>query len=215
MIELHNVTKAYRTRSGSHLVLDNVSLQFPPGVNVGILGRNGAGKSTLLRVIAGIELPDFGTVYRKGRISWPLGFAGGFNASLSGEENCRFVARIYGEDIDHVVDFARDFAELGEFFYMPIRTYSSGMRARLAFGLSMAIDFNVYLVDEVTAVGDQRFRSKCRSAFAERRNRASIIMVSHDMKTISEYCDRCAMLHEGDLLLYEDMKQARAAYEAA
>lgn len=215
MIELRNVTKSYRTKAGQHVVLDNVSLTFPERQNIGILGRNGAGKSTLLRVMAGIEMPDDGVIVRSGRISWPLGFSGGFNSSLSGEENCRFVSRIYGEDIDRVTEFTYEFSELGKYFHLPVRTYSSGMRSRLAFGLSMAIDFNVYLVDEVTAVGDKRFKEKCRDAFAQRRTRSSVIMVSHDLKTISQYCDRCMMLQDGDLLIYDDMAQAKAAYEAA
>lgn len=215
MIELRNVTKSYKTKAGRHMVLDNVSLSFPADQNVGILGRNGAGKSTLLRLIAGIEMPDEGTILRAGHISWPLGFAGGFNGSLSGEENARFVARIYGEDIDRVVDYAEDFAELGKYFFMPVRTYSSGMRARLAFGLSMAIDFNVYLIDEVTAVGDKRFKNKCKKAFSDRSATSTLIMVSHDMRTIREYCNTCMLLQDGDLLLYDDIDQATAAYEAA
>lgn len=215
MIELRNVTKSYRTKAGKHLVLDNVSLKFDGRENIGILGRNGAGKSTLLRIIAGIEMPDDGSIVRTGRISWPLGFSGGFNSSLSGEENCRFVSRIYGEDIDRVTEFAYEFSELGKYFHLPVRTYSSGMRSRLAFGLSMAIDFSIYLVDEVTAVGDRQFQKKCRKAFAARRTRSAVIMVSHDLKTISQYCDRCMLLQDGDLLLYDDIAQAQAAYEAA
>lgn len=214
MIELRNVTKTYRTKRGVNTILDNVSIKFPFGENIGILGRNGAGKSTLLRVVAGIEMPDMGEVRRSGRISWPLGFAGGFNGSLSGEENCRFVARIYGEDCSRIVEYAHDFAEIGDYFHMPVRTYSSGMRARLAFGLSMAIDFQVYLVDEVTAVGDKRFKEKCKQAFADRSNRASIVMVSHSAATIREYCTRCLLLADGDLYLYEDVEQAIAAHEA-
>jgi capsular polysaccharide transport system ATP-binding protein len=147
VIELSEITKAYQTRSGSNVVLDRISFSFPPRTNFGILGKNGSGKSTLLRVIAGTEQPDSGQVHWGGLVSWPIGFSGGFNGSLSGEENCRFVARIYGADIDEVVGFTMDFAELGEYFYMPVRTYSSGMRARLAFGVSMAIQFDVYLVD--------------------------------------------------------------------
>jgi capsular polysaccharide transport system ATP-binding protein len=150
MIELEQVTKIYATKQGSNVVLDSVDLTFPARTNIGILGRNGAGKSTLLRLISGAELPDSGYVHRRGAISWPLGFGGGFNGSLTGEENCRFVARIYGVEVDDVVDFARDFADIGEYFYMPVKTYSSGMKARLAFGLSMAVEFDVYLVDHVS-----------------------------------------------------------------
>jgi capsular polysaccharide transport system ATP-binding protein len=215
MIALENVSKAYPTLQGSNLVLDAVSFTFPSCTNVGILGKNGAGKSTLLRVIAGTEEPDSGKVRRVGAVSWPIGFAGGFNGSLSGEENCRFVARIYGADIDEVVGFTMDFAELGEYFHMPVRTYSSGMRARLAFGLSMAIEFDAYLVDEVTAVGDANFQEKCRRAFEARRGRASVIIVSHNLRTVRDYCQRCLVLQRGKLLAFDSVEEARKVYEAA
>jgi capsular polysaccharide transport system ATP-binding protein len=215
MIELSQVTKAYPTKTGSNVVLDRISFSFPARTNFGILGKNGAGKSTLLRIIAGTEQPDSGSVQRKGVVSWPIGFAGGFNGSLSGEENCRFVARIYGADIDEVVGFTMEFAELGEYFYMPVKTYSSGMRARLAFGLSMAIEFDAYLVDEVTAVGDAAFQQKCRKAFQERSDRSSVIIVSHHLGTISDYCQRCAVIRDGKLLCFDSVEAARDAYEAA
>ncbi|MAQ13347.1 MAG: ABC transporter ATP-binding protein [Sandaracinus sp.] len=214
MIELRSVTKAYRTRAGDHLVLNKIDAVFPERVSVGILGKNGAGKSTLLRILGGAEQPDAGVVTRKGRVSWPIGFAGGFNGSLSGDENCRFVARIYGADVDEVVDFAERFAEIGEYFRMPVRTYSSGMRARLAFGLSMALDFDTYLVDEVTAVGDQTFQAKCQAAFADRQERSSVIIVSHQMATIRKYCAHAAVLSDGRLHFYDDLDEAAAAYEA-
>lgn len=212
MIELRHITKCYYTTAGPNVVLDDVCLSMPPRESVGILGYNGAGKSTLLRIIGGAEMPDVGEVIRRGRVSWPIGFSGGFNASLTGEENCRFVARIYSEDVDRVVDETRAFAEIGAYFYMPLRTYSSGMRARLAFGLSMAIDFDVYLVDEVTAVGDSRFQNRCRDAFAERRKRSCLVMVSHNLNTLKDYCSRFAVLANGGLQLYEDVKHAVAAY---
>jgi capsular polysaccharide transport system ATP-binding protein len=215
VIELSEVTKAYQTRSGSNVVLDRISLTFPPRTNIGILGKNGSGKSTLLRVIAGTEQPDSGSIRWGGLVSWPIGFSGGFNGSLSGEENCRFVARIYGADIDDVVGFTMDFSELGEYFHMPVRTYSSGMRARLAFGLSMAIQFDAYLVDEVTAVGDANFQAKCRKAFEERRDRASVIIVSHQMSTVRAYCERCAVLRKGKLLVFDSVDAACKEYEAA
>jgi capsular polysaccharide transport system ATP-binding protein len=213
MIDLRHVTKMYRTTMGENVVLDDVSIRFPPRENIGILGRNGAGKSTLLRIIGGAEMPDEGEIIRRGRVSWPIGFTGGFNSSLSGEENCRFVARIYGQDVDYVVDASREFAEIGDYFYMPVRTYSSGMRARLAFGVSMAIDFEVYLVDEVTAVGDKRFREKCRAAFRERQQRAGLIMVSHQLNTLRQYCQRCAVLEKGRLHMYDSIDEAAAAHE--
>lgn len=215
MIELSQISKAYATRTGSNLVLDRVSFSFPPRTNFGILGKNGAGKSTLLRIIAGTEQADSGTIRRDGVVSWPIGFTGGFNGSLSGEENCRFVARIYGADIDEVVGFTMDFAELGEYFYMPVKTYSSGMRARLAFGLSMAIEFDAYLVDEVTAVGDAAFQQKCRKAFQQRSDRSSVIIVSHDFGTVRDYCSRCAVLKKGKLLVFDSVDEAQAVYEAA
>lgn len=214
MIRLENITKVYKTPMGPNVVLDDISVHFKPCESVGILGRNGAGKSTLLRIIGGAEMPDYGEVIRNGRVSWPIGFSGGFNGSLSGEENCRFVARIYGADVDEVVDHTRDFAEIGNYFYMPVRTYSSGMRARLAFGLSMAIDFEVYLVDEVTAVGDKLFQQKCKQAFNDRKERACLIMVSHSVATLKQYCTRCAVLIDGKFEVYDSVDEAQYAYEA-
>ena len=214
MIELQHVTKVYRTQAGRNVVLDDVSVTFPSRESIGILGRNGAGKSTLLRIIGGAEMPTDGLILRRGKVSWPIGFGGGFNGSLSGEENCRFVARIYGQDVDSVVDSTREFAVLGDYFYEAVRTYSSGMRARLAFGLSMAIDFDTYLVDEVTAVGDKLFREKCRRAFDARRERAGLIMVSHQYSILSEYCRRCAVLDGGSLRMYDSVEEASEAYEA-
>lgn len=214
MIELANVYKSYATLAGPNVVLDDVSISFSERESIGILGRNGAGKSTLLRIVSGVEFPDSGQVLRTGRISWPIGFSGGFSSSLSGEENCRFVARIYGEDVDRVVGATREFAELGTYFYMPVRTYSSGMRARLAFALSMAVDFDIYLVDEVTAVGDKGFQEKCRRAFAARQERSSVIIVSHSLSTIRSYCKRCAVLHNGKLELFDTVKEAAAVYQA-
>ncbi len=215
MIELKDVTKAYRTHAGDHVVLDRVSAVFPQRVSVGILGKNGAGKSTLLRILGGAEQPDAGRIVRSGRVSWPIGFSGGFHGSLTGEENCRFVARIYGADIDEAVEFARGFAEIGNYFNEPVRTYSSGMRARLAFGLSMALDFDTYLVDEVTAVGDRSFQDKCKLAFAERRERSSVIIVSHQLSTIKEYCTKFALLRRGKLTMFDDIDEVERLYKTA
>jgi capsular polysaccharide transport system ATP-binding protein len=212
VIELREVTKAYRTHNGDKVVLDQLSIAFARNENVGILGKNGAGKSTLLRILGGAEQPDAGRAIRRGRISWPIGFAGGFNGSLSGEENCRFVARIYAADVDEVVEHTRAFAEIGDYFHMPVRTYSSGMRARLGFGLSMAIDFAVYLVDEVTAVGDRPFQEKCQKAFADRRAKSSVIMVSHSVGTLGDYCSRFILLSDGKLELYDDLKLVEKEY---
>ncbi|MDH5491842.1 MAG: ABC transporter ATP-binding protein [Myxococcales bacterium] len=214
MIELQSVIKSYRTPAGENVVLDRISAVFPSAVSVGILGRNGAGKSTLLRILGGAERPDGGKVIRHGRVSWPIGFSGGFNGSLSGEENCRFVARIYGADLDMVVEETREFAEVGDYFHMPVRTYSSGMRARLAFGLSMAIDFDTYLVDEVTAVGDASFRRKCEIAFDARKERSALILVSHQIQTLRTHCERFAILKHGRLHFIDDIGEAERQYEA-
>jgi capsular polysaccharide transport system ATP-binding protein len=213
MIEVKNIYKTYPTLKGRNVVLDNASIKFADRQSMGILGRNGAGKSTLLRIVAGIEQADGGEVIRTGRISWPIGFGGGFSPSLNGEENSRFVARVYGEDVDRVVEATREFADLGSYFYMPIRTYSSGMRARLAFGLSMAVDFDIYLVDEVIAVGDVPFQEKCRRAFEERRGRSSVIIVSHSLDTIRSYCSQCAVLHAGKLTVFSSVEEAAKMYE--
>ncbi len=215
MIELRHVCKQYRTHAGTRRVLDDVSMRIPTDQSIGILGRNGAGKSTLLRLIAGIEAPDTGEVVRHVRVSWPIGFGGGFHNHLSGEENLRFVARIYGFDPVEVAETVREFAELGDYFDMPLRTYSSGMRARLAFGLSMAIDFQVYLIDEVIAVGDRPFQEKCRRTLDQRRDRSSVIIVSHNMQTIRSFADRCAILRDGRLTLFDSVDEAAAYYEAA
>ncbi len=214
MIALNKITKTYPTLHGVNVVLNNISAVFPERTNVGIIGRNGAGKSTLMRLISGSEQPDSGTIVRSGRVSWPVGFSGGFSGSLTGAQNARFVARIYGMDIDDVTAFASAFSELGEYFYMPVKTYSSGMRARLAFALSMAVDFDVYLVDEITAVGDSQFQKKCRAAFDDRRDRSTLIIVSHDMNTIKNYCDTCVWLRNGHLLFFSTIEEASSAYES-
>jgi len=215
MLALRRVSKRYRTRSGEKVVLDDVTIEFPAHENIGILGRNGAGKSTLLRLLGGSEMPDSGRILTSGRVSSPIGFKGGLHKQLTAEENCRFVARIYGEDSARVIEETQEFADIGQYFHMPVKTYSSGMRARVAFGLSMAIDFDVYLVDEVTAVGDKNFQKKCRAAFAERSAHSSVIIVSHNLKTIRSYCERCAVLHDGQLVLYDNLEDAHAAYERA
>lgn len=215
MLELRNVTKIYQTSSGPNVVLRDLSLVLPAREGIGVLGKNGAGKSTLLRIVGHAEAPTAGSVIHHGRVSWPIGFAGGFNGSLTGEENCRFVARIYQQDIEYVVEQTRVFADIGDYFFEPVRTYSSGMRTRVAFGLSMAIDFELYLVDEVTAVGDKAFRKKCRDAFAARRERAGLLMVSHDVSTLREYCKRCILLRGGSATIYDSVDEASAAYEDA
>lgn len=212
MIELDRVFKYYRSSGHSKIVLDHVSTRFETGFSYGLMGVNGAGKSTLMRLIAGIELPNAGRIRRSVRVSWPLGFAGGFHHNMSGRENVKFVARAYGEDVRRVLEFVEDFAELGDYIDAPYKTYSSGMMARLAFGLSMAVEFDCYLVDEITAVGDQRFQAKCRQAFAQRRANADLIMVSHSMETIKGYCDRGAVLVDGKLMMFDTVAPAMELY---
>jgi len=214
MIEFANVSKTYPLRKGRKVVLDSVSCLFPNNKNIGILGLNGAGKSTLLRLISGSEPPDAGIIRRSGSFSWPLGFSGGFNNNLSGEENLRFVCRIYGENIHEVTDYVKEFSELGESLYEPVKTYSSGMRARLAFGLSLAIDFDVYLIDEVMGVGDPLFKKKSRAAFEEKRKTSNLIVVSHDMKTIREYSDVIIILSQEKLKIYEDIEEGINLYQS-
>jgi len=212
MITLDGVSKVYRTRSGRRTVLDNVSVTFEAGQNFGVLGGNGAGKSTLIRLIAGSEIPDFGIVRRYARVSFPLGFGGTFHGALSGRENVSFVARIYGAGLRGVLHYVEEFSELGEYLHMPVNTYSAGMRARLAFATCLALDFDLYLIDEETEVGDQRFRQKCAEAFRERMQRSDIILVTHNIHTLRQYCDRGAILANGELTLFDDIDTALGRY---
>lgn len=194
------------------VILDDVSTVFMSGHSYGLLGVNGAGKSTTLRLISGTELPNRGRIRRSVRVSWPLGFTGGFHPLVSGRENLHFVARVYGEDVRRVVDFVDEFSELGEYIDEPVQTYSSGMMARLAFGLSMAIAFDCYLIDEITAVGDARFQARCHEAFTQRRRNADLIVVSHSMATIQQYCDRAAVLVDGQMLMLQSVDEAADVY---
>lgn len=212
MIVLDRVCKKYRTRAGPKAVLDEVSAVFQAGRNYGILGPNGAGKSTLIRLIAGSEPADSGVVRRHARVSFPLGFGGTFHGALSGRENAAFIARIYGAAMRATIDYVEGFSELGDYFEMPVNTYSAGMRARLAFAACLAIDFDVYLIDEVTEVGDQRFRQKCAEAFRQRMRHSDIILVSHNPHTIRQYCDRGAVLANGRLTLHDDIGTALESY---
>jgi len=212
MLVFDRVSKFYRTKGVKKTILSDFTFEFPTNRNVGIMGKNGAGKSTMMRLMAGIEPPDLGHVYRTTRVSWPLGFSGGFNGSMTGIENIRFVSRIYGQDTEKVIAYVTEFAELGPSLRLPIKTYSSGMKARLAFGLSMAIDFDVYLIDEITAVGDEDFKRKSKSVFQDKLARSQIIMISHSASTIKQYCD-CGLLLEGNRIRYfEDVDDLLAAY---
>lgn len=212
MIALEGVAKAYRTAAGRKLVLDDATVDFPTGHNFGILGANGAGKSTVIRLLAGSEMPDRGVIRRHARVSFPLGFGGTFHGALSGRENVAFIARVYGATPRQTIRFVEEFAELGEYFEMPVNTYSAGMRARLAFGACLAIDFDVYLIDEVTEIGDERFRRKCAAAFRARLRRSDIILATHNHHTIRQYCDRGAVLAGGRLLLFDNVADAFECY---
>jgi capsular polysaccharide transport system ATP-binding protein len=208
MIEFRNLSKVFILRGQRKVVLDNVNLVFPTGRSVGLLGRNGAGKSTLLKMIAGTMDPTRGEIVSTGTISWPVGFAGSFHGDLTGAQNARFIARIYGVDGDELVDFVARFAGLGAHFDLPFRSYSSGMKSRLAFGVSMAVPFDTYLVDEVTSVGDAAFRKKSTELFSARMEHAGAVVVSHGMGQIRAMCDAAAVLENGQLQYYEDVEEA-------
>lgn len=212
MIRLQNVTKVYTTEGHRRVVLDKVSMTLRSDISYGFLGVNGAGKSTMMRLIAGTEDPTRGRVTRQGKVSWPLGFSGGFHQAMTGKENVVFVSRIYGEDPLRVLDFVDDFAEIGDYINVPVKTYSSGMQARLAFGLSMALQFDTYLIDETTAVGDARFQARCHEAFTARREYANILMVSHDMGALKDYCTHGIVLANGRAMMYEDITEAIEVY---
>lgn len=213
MITLQNINKRYKTAAGTRTVLNNVNVTFPKGRSVGILGMNGAGKSTLIRIIGDAEPADSGRVIRNGRVSWPLGFTGGFQANMTARENARFVARIYGESTEYVENFTEEFSELGSYFDVPLRSYSAGMRGRFAFSVSLACDFDYYLVDEALETGDARYKEKFRRAFEERRENASVILVSHNEQTIRRNCDMAAILHDGRIDMYDDLKEAMRFYK--
>jgi capsular polysaccharide transport system ATP-binding protein len=212
MIELTGVSKRYKTRHGHVNVLEDIDVTIERGQKVGILGRNGAGKSTLIRLISGAELPSSGTVVRGMSTSWPLAFSGAFQGSLTGLDNLRFICRVYGVDHVPIQPFVEDFAELGRFFREPVKHYSSGMRARLAFALSMAIEFDCYLIDEVLAVGDDRFQRKCEFELFEKRRDRSILIVSHSPVQIRSHCESIYVLRHGHVMRFGDMDLAYDYY---
>jgi capsular polysaccharide transport system ATP-binding protein len=197
------------------VVLNKLNFTINPGEKIGILGRNGAGKSTLIRLISGAELPSSGRISRRMSISWPLAFAGGFQGSLTGLDNIRFICRIYGVDAAPVIPQVEDFSELGVYLGEPVKKYSSGMRARLAFALSLAIDFDCFLIDEVVAVGDSRFHAKCNTELFEKRKDRAMIIVSHQHEQIVAHCDKAAVLHKGELACFDNVADAYEYYQAA
>ena len=210
MFSFAALTKIFTLNGKSKVVANNINLTFPTGKAVALLGRNGAGKSTLLQMIAGTMDATSGRIVSTGTISWPVGFAGSFHGELTGVQNARFVGRIYGVDTDELVDFVEEFSGLGVHFRLPFRTYSSGMKSRLAFAVSMGIGFDTYLVDEITAVGDAAFRNKSAQVFRARMEHSGAVMVTHSMDQVSELCDAAAVLEDGQLIYYEDVGQAIA-----
>ncbi len=214
MIEVRNLYKRYHNHHGSDWVLRDINVTIPRGVNVGLIGSNGAGKSTLLRLLGGMDSPDKGEIECNCRMSWPIGLTGGFQGSMTGRQNVKFVARIHGNDIDigRIIDCVEAFAEIGPAFDEPIKTYSAGMRARLAFGLSLAFDFDVYLSDEATAVGDVAFKKKAAKVFKEKVGQASLIMVSHGEAILKELCQAGIFLHQGEATWFDDITDAINVY---
>lgn len=215
MIHIRNLWKTYSMKRVHKTVAKGINLDFPDMQAVGLFGRNGAGKSTLLRMIAGTEPYDRGQIISDGTISWPVGFAGSFHGELTGSQNVRFVARIYGVDTDELIDFVQDFADLGSHFYAPFRTYSAGMRSRLAFGVSMGIKFDTYLIDEVTSVGDAAFRRRSTELLEDRLSNSAAIIVSHSMPLMRELCQSGVVIIDGHATWYDDVEDAIKAHNDA
>jgi capsular polysaccharide transport system ATP-binding protein len=212
MIACHNICKTYALGAGRKQVLSNVNFVVERGDRVALLGRNGAGKSTLIKLIGGVEMPTSGKIARHMSVSWPLGFAGGFQGSLTGYDNARFIARIYQREYSQLQAFVEDFTELGRQLKMPVKTYSSGMRARLAFALSLAIEFDCYLIDEIILVGDQNFHRKCHYELFEKRSDRTMILASHSTELVRELCNRAVLIHNTQATVYEDVHLAVDTY---
>jgi capsular polysaccharide transport system ATP-binding protein len=212
MIRCESVDKSYPTAHGRKWVMRNLSFELKPGERVGVLGRNGAGKTTLIKLIAGVEMPTGGRIRRDMTVSWPLGFGGGFQGSLTGYDNARFIARIYDTKYREIRDFVEDFTELGPALNRPVKTYSSGMKARLAFALSLAIEFDCYLIDEVIMVGDQNFQRKCHEEFFEKRSDRALLLASHNPDAIRDYCSSALVLDRGHGLQYDNVEEGLAFY---
>ena len=214
MITIENLTKVYDTRQGPRTVLNNVNLSIAKGEKIGILGRNGAGKSTLIRLISGVEQPSSGRIHRGISISWPLAFGGAFQGSLSGIDNIRFICRVYGVPSEPAIEYVEEFSELGVYLREPVKKYSSGMRARLAFGISMAVEFDCFLIDEIVAVGDDRFQEKSRVELFEKRKDRAMIVVSHNADFVRQHCQHAAVLVDGKLHSFSEVEDAFEFYHA-
>ncbi|OZI22452.1 ABC transporter ATP-binding protein [Bordetella genomosp. 7] len=216
MFELRNVTKSFLTPRGRRYIFQNLNLVLPAGKNIGLIGRNGAGKTTLMRLLGGADTPDSGRIITDKNISWPVGLGGGFQGSLTGRENVKFVCRVQGAtgaQMRAKVQYVEAFAEIGKWFDEPVKSYSSGMRSRLAFGLSMAFDFDYYLIDEVLSVGDHHIREKSTRVFREKMQKSNIILVTHSMGQIAKLCDVVVLLKEGRATLYNDVQEGIKAYQ--
>lgn len=217
MIEIRNLTKSYLTVTGREFIFKDLSLILPSEKNIALIGRNGAGKSTLLRLIGGLDIPDSGTVVTNNSISWPVGISGGFQGSLTARENVKFIARVYGaegEAMRKKVQYVEEFAEIGRYFDRPVKTFSTGMRARVAFGLSLAFDFDYYLVDEAMSVGDAHFKKKASAAFKERVGKANLILTTHGMNQVRSLCDYVLLVDDGRVIPYEKVEDGIAAYNS-
>ena len=208
MIKFDNVSKTYHIRKFEKHVFSNLNFTIEKGESVGICGANGAGKSTLMRMIAGVEQPSTGKITRTMKTSWPIGYGSCFQSSLTGADNARFIARIYNQSEEELLHYVEEFAQLGPDIHQPIHTYSAGMGARLAFGISLAINFECYLVDEVTGAGDERFRVRCEEELLHRRDNATLIMISHDPGTLRQYCKRGAVVYGGTLVFFDSIDEA-------
>jgi ABC-2 type transport system ATP-binding protein/capsular polysaccharide transport system ATP-binding protein len=208
MIVAEHVHKVYPTRKGDRVVLNDISFTLERGDKLGILGRNGAGKSTLVRLVSGAEQPTSGNITRNMSVSWPIAFGGAFQGTLTGLDNVRFISRIYNQNYAENIDFVEDFTELGLYLREPVRSYSQGMRARLAFAISMIIEFDCYLIDEVSAVGDARFHEKCDIELFQKRSDRAMLIISHDTEYVRHHCTKFAVLHEGNMEFHPDFDQA-------
>jgi capsular polysaccharide transport system ATP-binding protein len=215
VIEIQDLSKSYQTRFGRHTVLDRINFRLERGRNVGILGRNGAGKSTLIRLLAGAERPSSGRIVRGMSVSWPLAFGGAFQTHLTGLDNLKFVCRIHGVDYRPLLPFVEEFTELGVYFREPVSHYSVGMVTRLAFALSMAVEFDCFLIDEAMVVGDTRFHERCHVELFHKRKDRAFILVSHDANVIRLYCESAYVLHRGQLLPFASVDAAYDFYEAS
>lgn len=211
-IFLRDVSKVYPTQHSTVRIFDHVDLDIRYGEKLGVLGRNGAGKSTLMRLISGSELPTGGVVDRRMSTSWPLALGGGFQGSLTGMDNIRFISRIYDLNLEAAVSFVEEFTELGRYLREPVKIYSNGMRARLAFAISMVVEFDCFLIDEVIAVGDQRFREKCQTELFERRGDRAMVIISHDAEFVKHYCERAVVIHDKTVRHFPSVMEAYDFY---